>query len=74
MVIATLRHESQVISLLFPCSSLFRILPFRHISLLVLTFLQILDVAPPPFTGICRQGKATGITFNVIVQPPPRPD
>ena len=53
--IATLGHESQVISLLFPCYSLFRILPFRRMSLLVLAFLQILAVPPPPLQDL--QGK-----------------
>jgi len=42
---------NRCISLLFPCYSLFRILPFRQMSLFILTFLQILAVAPPPLQG-----------------------
>jgi len=49
--IATFGHESLLISLLFPCSSLFRSLPFRRMSLFILTFLQILAVPPPPLQG-----------------------
>jgi len=40
----------------FPVISLFRILPFRQMSLLVLTFLQVLAVAPPPLQGFTGRG------------------
>src|SRR5271166_6097529 len=39
------------------CFSLFLIQQFRRMSLLVLIFLQVLAVTPPPFTGIYRQGE-----------------
>jgi len=47
-----------VISLLFPCYSLFPTLPFRQMSLFILTFLQIFAVAPPPLQGFT--GKPPG--------------
>jgi hypothetical protein len=56
---------NRCISLLFPCYSLFRILPFRQMSLFILTFLQILAVAPPPlqgFTGGKPMAPAMGCT------------
>ena len=57
--------ESLVISLLFPCSSLFRILPFRQMSLFILTFLQILAVAPPPLQGFTGRGSQ----WNTVSRP-----
>jgi len=49
---------NRCISLLFPCSSLFRILPFRQMPSFILTFLQILAVAPPPLQGFTGRGRA----------------
>ncbi len=57
---ATFHHELPVISLLFPCSSLFLILPFRQMSLFILTFLQISAVAPPPLQGFTGRGSQWG--------------